>query len=428
MPVDYLITNADELVTLCKSSDAPLTGRALREFEVIRNGSIAIRGKCIVAVGTSDEVREAISGDAIVEEINASGMTVIPGFVDPHTHAVFAGSREEEFRLRLDGKSYMDISVQGGGIHRTVQDTRQASNEELIALGLSQLERVLATGTTTIEIKSGYGLSLSSELKILDVIECLDRQHPLSVVATFLGAHTYPSEYRDKHDEFISQVVHEMLPEVASRHLAKYCDVFCESGVFTPDESEKILLAARDHGLGLKIHADEMSHSGGTCLAASLKAVSVDHVNFACDEDLEALATAGTIAVLLPATPFFLLAPRYADARKIIAKGVPVALATDYNPTSSISSMPFVIFLACMKMHMHPSEALAAATINAAHAIGRADQVGSLETGKIADVVMLDVASHLDIPFNVGRNIIHTVFKNGRPVYESDGMLASSQP
>jgi imidazolonepropionase len=413
MEADLIVHDADELITLSGSSQAPLRGDGLRDLKIIQKGSIAVRDGVIVATGTTEEIKKTIAHKGGVTVLDASGKTVIPGLVDPHTHLLFAGAREDEFHLRISGLSYMEIAEQGGGILRTVKDTRKASKDELISIGLGRLDEILARGTTTVEIKSGYGLTTESEIKMLEAIKEIQNRHPVSVVATFLGAHALPGEYANTREQFITQIIEEMLPEVSREGLAEFCDIFCEKGVFTVDESRKILKAGQEVGLAPKIHADELFRSGGTQLAGELNARSADHLCFAAESDLDDILKGQTIAVLLPATPFFLMAPQYADARKIIEKGVPVALATDFNPTSSISSMIFVISLACLKMRMDPAEALAAATINAAHAINRSSEFGSLEVGKVADMVILNVPTHRDMPFYIGKDIVHTVIKKG---------------
>ena len=413
---DLLVRNAAEVVTLAGASEAPLRGTAMREIEVIAGGAVAVAGSKILAVGPAAAVEAAVQVDPDTEIIDAGGGTVVPGLVDPHTHLLFTAARVDEFYQRVAGVPYLEIARQGGGIGRTTGEMREVSHEDLMAAGRSQLELMQRQGTTTVEIKTGYGLSTESELRHLEVIAALASERGGGIVATFLGAHALPPDYRERREAYLDLVIDEMLPEVARRRLAVYCDVFCETGAFSVAESRRVLEAAIGLGLDTKVHADELAHSGGTALAAELDACSVDHLNFASREDLEKLGRGRTIAVLLPATPCFLLAPRYADGRAVIDAGVPVAVATDYNPTSSISSMLFVMFLACLNMKLDPSEALAAATINAAHAIGQADRVGSLEPGKQADLLVLDVPSHRDIAFYVGRDIVDRVLRGGRVV------------
>ena len=415
MRADFLIRGAREIVTTMGASDAPLAGDRMREVFVFPRGFVAARGGTIVAIGSETDLAHIeLASDAQV--IDAEGKVVIPGLVDPHTHLLFMGGREDEFFRRIEGESYMAIAGKGGGIKRTVSATRGASHKELCDRGFAHLALMLRQGTTTVEIKSGYGLSIEGEMAMLMAIDQLARQTSMGVVATFLGAHAVPPEYKGRADEFVDLVIDQMLPAVQKSRLATFCDVFCENGAFTVDQSRKILKAAADLGFSLKVHGDELTHSGGCRLAAELRATSVDHCNFASDADLEAMRAAGTIAVALPGTPFFLLAPRYANGRAILEAGVPLALATDYNPTSSISSMTFVMFLACLNMKLAPEEALTAATINAAHAIGLASKVGSLEVGKSADALILNVEDFRHIPFYVGRDIVDLVVKSGHAV------------
>lgn len=413
---DLLVRNAAEVVTLAGASDAPLRGAAMGDVKAVAGGAVAAAQGRIVAVGPAAAVESGIALAADAEVIDARGGTVVPGLVDPHSHLLFTAARVDEFYQRVAGVPYLEIAAQGGGIGRTTGEMRAAGFDDLLAAGRRQLDLMQRQGTTTVEIKTGYGLSLESELRHLEAISALAAERGGGLVATFLGAHALPPDYRDRRGAYLDLVVEEMLPEVARRKLAAYCDVFCETGAFTVEESRRVLQAAIALGLDTKVHADELAHSGGTALAAELDACSVDHLNFASADDLRLLARGRTIAVLLPATPCFLLAPRYADGRAVIDAGVPVALATDYNPTSSISSMLFVMFLACLHMKLDPSEALAAATINAAHAIGQAHRVGSLEPGKQADLLLLDVASHRDIAFYVGRDIVGSVLRAGRVV------------
>jgi imidazolonepropionase len=416
MEADLVIRNAREVVTTTGASSAPLSGQQMRGVTVIPNGFVAAHNGKIIAVGAEAELKGKIQLSAGARVIDAEQRVVIPGLVDPHTHLLFAGAREDEFLMRVAGESYMAIARAGGGIGRTVTETRKAGAQELMARGLKNLAMVMRQGTTTIEIKSGYGLSTATELEMLRVTRDLERQSPATIVSTFLGAHALAPEYKGRPDDFVEMVATEMLPAVKQENLAEYCDIFCEKGAFTVDQSRVVLKAAADLDFGIKIHGNELSASGGCALAAEMKAVSVDHCNFATPDELASMRAAGTIAVTLPGTPFFLLAPRYADGRMIIDTNVPLALATDYNPTSSISSMPFVMFLACRYMHLDPVEALCGATINAAHAVGLADRVGSLEPGKSADALILDVEDFRHIPFYVGRDIVDLVVKSGTPV------------
>ncbi|MEM2675973.1 MAG: imidazolonepropionase [Candidatus Bathyarchaeia archaeon] len=420
---DTLIVNASELVTLAGGKEKPRTGKQMRELGIIKNGCVAIKDGRILAVGKTPEIRKNFRAENIV---NASGKTVLPGFVDPHTHLVFAGSREDEFQMRIEGASYMEILKAGGGILKTVRETRKASMDELLGFGLSTLDVMLRYGTTTVEAKSGYGLTTKEELKILEVIKRLNQLHAVDVVPTFMGAHAIPAEYIGNPDQYVNLVIDEMIPAVAERRLAEFCDVFCEKGAFNLEQTRKILTSAKKHGLKLKVHADEMSQLGGAELAASLEAVSAEHLLFASDAGLRALAEKGVIAVLLPAAAFSLMAGRFADARKMIDYGVPVALGTDFNPSCWVENQQLVIAFACHFMRMTPAEAITAATINAAHAIGRASEVGSLEVGKKADIVILNAPNHAFLGYRFGVNLVDKVIKNGRTVVDEESAITEA--
>ena len=318
--------------------------------------------------------------------------------------------------MRSAGVSYMEIMKAGGGLYRTVRETRAASEDALIEHGRRMLAMMMRQGSTTVEVKSGYGLTTESELAMLRCIDALDSASNSSVVGMFLGAHAVPEEYAGRGDQYVSLVIEEMLPAVHESGLSRYCDIFCEDGVFTYDQSRRVMEAAAALGFELKIHGNELGHSGGVQLAIDLDALSVDHCNFLSDSEVEGLRTSGTIAVGMPGTPLFRLAPQYADSRRIVDAGIPFALATDFNPTASISSMVFVMFLACLEMKVTPVEALNASTINAAHTIGMADRVGSLEPGKAADLLIVDVDDFRHIPFNVGRDVVDLVIKDGRAI------------
>lgn len=421
--VDLLIMNASELVTLAGDNQKPRTGKQMRELSIIRNGCLAIKNGKIMAVGKTSEVRKKVKAENI---INASGKTVLPGFVDPHTHLVFAGSREDEFQMRVEGTSYMDILKAGGGILKTVRETRKASMDELLGFGLNTLDVMLQHGTTTVEAKSGYGLTTKDELKILEVIKRLNQLHAVDLVPTFMGAHTVPAEYKNNPEEYVNLVIGEMVPLVAEKGLAEFCDVFCEKGVFTLEQSRRILATAKNHGLKLKVHADEMNPLGGAELAANMEAVSAEHLLFSSEVGLKAMAEKGVIAVLLPAAAFSLMIGRYADARKMIDYGVPVALGTDFNPSCWVENQHLVIAFACYFMKMTPAEAITAATINAAHAIGRADEVGSLEVGKKADIIVLNVPNHFFLGYRFGVNLVDKVIKNGRLVVDEETSIAEA--
>jgi imidazolonepropionase len=392
----------------------------MQDLGVVEDGAVAIQGDRIALVGTTSQVL-AETGDS-ARLIDASSRVVLPGFVDPHTHLVFAGDRASEFEMRLQGASYMEIMAAGGGINSTVAVTRQASLDQIVDQSRERLDMMLAHGTTTAEAKSGYGLDTENELKMLEAIRLLDESHPVDLVPTFLGAHAVPEEYRERADDYVNLVVGEMLPALkAAGHLEGerqlFCDVFCEEGAFSVEQSRRILEKAKDLGLGLKIHTDEFKSLGGTTLAVELGATSADHLACITDEEIELLANSDTIGVLLPGTSFGLAEDHYAPARKLIDAGVAVALATDLNPgTCYCESMPFILALACRQMGMTPAEAIAASTINAAHAVGFGHEVGSLEAGKKADLLILDIPDYRHLAYRFGTNLVQTVIKAGRVI------------
>lgn len=415
MRVDLLIHNARQLLTI--ASPASKTGPAMNDLGLIEDGALAIEEGRIALVGKSKEVRAQVEAK---EELNASGRVVTPGFVDPHTHLVFAGSRVDEFEMRLKGATYLEIMAAGGGIMSTVRATRQASLEELVAQSRRRLDRMLAYGTTTAEVKTGYGLNAARELKILQAIKSLDETHPVDLVPTFLGAHAIPQEYKGRSEEYMDMVIEEMLPQAAKEGEC-FCDVFCDEGAFTLAQSRRVLEAAKAWGLGLKIHADEFKTLGGAALAAELRATSADHLICTPEEELRLLAEAETIAVLLPGTPFGLGEERYAPARRMIELGLPVALGTDLNPgTCWCESMQFVIALAARKMGMTSAEAIVASTLNAAYALGKGAEVGSLEVGKKADILILDTADYRDLAYRFGGNLVARVFKGGQSIWPKE--------
>ncbi len=415
--VDLVILNASELVTLNDGGNRPRTGTQMQSLGIIRKGGLAVKDDRIVAVGKTRDVSKSFRAENV---ISASGKTVLPGFVDPHTHLVFAGSREDEFQMRVEGASYMEILDAGGGILKTVKETRRASVDRLVEFGFKTLDVMLAHGTTTVEAKSGYGLTVRDELKILRVIRRLNQLHAVDVVPTFLGAHAVPPEYRNKPLEYVDLVAEKMMPRVAAEKLAESCDVFCEKGAFSLDQSRRILGVGKKHQLTPKVHADEMSMSGGAELAADVGAISADHLLFSSDSGVKAMAEKGVIAILLPAAAFSLMTRHYADARKMINSGIPVALGTDFNPSCWTESQQLVIAFACRYMKMKPSEAITAATINAAHAIDRANEVGSLQVGKKADIIILDVPNHKFLGYRFGVNLVDKVIKNGRLVLDME--------
>jgi len=413
--VDLIIENANELLTLRGASQKPLTRERMKEIGIIEKGSIAIDKGKIVAVGKTEGIKNKFIGE---EKFDASDKVVMPGFVDPHTHLVFAGSREDEFEKRIQGASYLEILKEGGGILKTVRETRKATREELVENCLKTLKVMLEHGTTTVEAKSGYGLTTVDEIKCLEVIRLLNERQPIDIVPTFLGAHATPPEYQNKPQEYVNVVIDEMIPAVTKHKLAEFCDVFCEKGVFNITQSRNILLNAKKHGLKPKLHADELTRTGGAELAAEVKAVSAEHLIFASDEGIRAMGKKGVIAVLLPGAAFSLMTDRYADARKMIDIGAPIALGTDYNPSCWTETIQIAIALACRQMKMTPTEAISATTINAAHAVHRANDVGSIEAGKKADIIILNIPNHRFLGYRFGVNLVDKVFKEGRFVVD----------
>lgn len=411
MTADLLIHDAD-LVATC-AGPGPRAGAAQNDISSIARGSVAGFEGRIVAVGPADECDRVVTLTPTAQVIDARGCTIIPGLIDPHTHLVFGGDRREELRRRLGGATYAEIAADGGGIVRTVAATRAASGHELIEGGRTRLAEMLAFGTTTAEAKSGYGLDLETELRILRAIRTLAAAQPVELTATFMGAHEVPVEYRGRRANYVRHVIDDMIPAVAREGLAEWCDVFCETGVFTPEESQAILEAGARHGLKPRIHADELALSGGAAVAAAVGARSADHLIFVDEPHARRLAERGVVATLLPAAAFFLKLGRFAPARMLIDQGVAVALATDLNPGGGFTtSMPFVMSLACFGMNMTLEEALVASTINAAASIDRADTIGSLEPGKQLDAVIVQGA--LADLIRVGAPVIRQVVKRGR--------------
>jgi imidazolonepropionase len=391
----------------------------MRDLGIIRQGALAVRRGKIVWVGPSGDLLTSVRPMAFSRLIDAYGKTVMPGLVDPHTHLVFGGTRETEFATRIQGRTYLEIAAAGGGIHATVAATRKASKQELKASARRSLDRMLALGTTTVEAKSGYGLDVPTELKMLEVIRELNEEGPTTVIPTFMGAHEIPPEFRQNPNAYVDLVITRMIPEVSARKLSRFCDVFCETGVFSVEQSERILRAAQTAGLEPRVHADELTDLGGAALAARMKARTADHLLFASDDGLRQMAAGGVMAVLLPGSAYFLHLQRYARARDMIAAGIPVALATDFNPGSCMTeSMPLIMNMACTQMRMLPAEAITAATINAAWAVGEEDCAGSLEVGKQADLLVLDAGSHEHLCYHFGVNLVEVVVKNGKVVVE----------
>jgi imidazolonepropionase len=425
--VTILIKNANEVITLKSNAQGPRTKEQMQEIAVIENGSVLIEEERIVAVGAYEQL-EADFPELIkkAETIDATGKIVMPGLVDCHTHLVHGGTREQEFNMRLNGSTYMEIMNAGGGIHATTKRTRETSFDELYEKTMQHLDVFLKHGVTTIEAKSGYGLDWETEKKQLEVAKELQATHNIDVISTFMGAHAVPRDYKGREDEFVDVVIHDMLPKVAELELAEFNDVFCEKGVFTPEQSQRILEAGKALGLTPKIHADEIEPYQGAELAAEVGAISAEHLLVASDEGIRKMAEAGTIAVLLPGTAFFLRAP-FARGRLMIDEGVPVAISTDFNPGSSPTmSLPFIMNLACMHMGMTLEEVLTATTINAAYALNRGEQIGSLEAHKKADVLILDVENYKQLQYFYGMNHTHTVIKNGEVVVQN-GILLKDQ-
>jgi len=407
------IVNCSQVVTLAGPAH-PRVGPEMRELGIIDDGGLIVREGRIEQVGTATQIKAAIDANTVV--IDAGGCVVLPGFVDAHTHPVFAGTRAAEFEQRSLGATYQEIAARGGGIQSTVNQTRAASLDDLVATGRRYAKWFLRGGTTTVEAKSGYGLSLEDEIKILRAIKQLDEETPLRYVPTFLGAHTIPKEYAARRDEYISLIVDEMLPQVAREKLAEFADVFCEQNVFTTDESWKILSAARCHGLGLRIHADQLSLSGGARLAAELGTITADHLEHTDADGIAALKSAGVQPVLLPGSVYALGSSRYPAAREMIDAGLAVVLATDFNPGSSPTpAMPMILSLAATHMKMTPAESITAATINAAYSLNRGAELGSLEPGKIADFVIHDCDDYRELAYFFGIEHAYEVYLSGEP-------------
>lgn len=410
---DFVIRHARQVLTC--AGPAPRRGAAQRVASSISDGVVASRAGRIVFTGSETEFQGSVQATADAVIVDAGGGTVVPGFVDPHTHVIYAGDRREELRRRLAGATYAEIAAAGGGILSTVRATREATEEELIESARPRLAEMLRCGTTTAEAKSGYGLETAAELKMLRAIRHLAGSQPIDLVATFLGAHEIPREYRDRRQAYLDLLTGEMIPAVAGESLAAWCDVFCETGVYTPGESRAILEAGARAGLRPRIHADELAASGGSDVAADVGARSADHLLFVQPTSADRMAEAGVVATLLPAAAFYLKLGRFAPARMLIERGVAVALATDLNPGGGFTpSMPFVITLACFGMGMTLEEALVGATINAAYSLGRDGDLGSLEPGKLMDAVI--VAGEAVDLIRVGAPAITRVVKNGRVV------------
>ncbi|WP_435362074.1 imidazolonepropionase [Haloarchaeobius sp. DFWS5] len=383
-------------------------------IETIEDAAIAVADGEVVAVGPTDEITREHPPENAADSLDASGNAVVPGFVDPHTHALFAGDRSDEFEAKLRGKTYQEILADGGGILKSVRAVREASEDELVSNLLGHLDTMLAHGTTTVEVKSGYGLDTETELRMLAATGRADEQHPVDVVPTFMGAHAVP-QGRDA-DDYVDEVCEEQIPAAAEQGIATFCDVFCEEGVFSVEQSRRVLKVGREHGMTPKVHAEELAHIGGTKLAAELGATSADHLLHSTEEDVDALVEADVIPVLLPGTAFGLGA-EYADARGMLDQGAPVAIATDFNPNCHSHSMGFAQSLACVGMRMTPAEALRASTTNAAAALDLGARTGTLRERAPADFAVVDAPSFRHVPYQYGTNLVETVVKAGERVH-----------
>lgn len=406
-----LITNCSQLVTLGGPA-RPRVGAEMKDLGIVNDGAILVEDRRFASVGTRSEIEPAASVGTQV--VDAGGRVVMPGFVDAHTHLVFAGNRADEFEMRCEGMTYQQIAERGGGIRSTVRKTRAATEDDLVAAGQKHARWFLQGGTTTVEAKSGYGLTVEDELKLLRAVRCVSETTPLRCVPTFLGAHEIPDEYKSQPDGYVELVVNEMLPCVSAGGLAEYCDIFCEAKVFTVAQAERVLTAAKRHGLGLRVHADQFTSSGAVELAAKLGAKTVDHLEQTTAESIAVMTEAGVQPVLLPGSVYAIGSQKYAPARAMIEAGLPVVIATDFNPGSSpTSSMTMILSLACTQMKMTPAEAITAATINAAWSLNRGYRIGSLEAGKSADFVIHDADDYRELAYFFGGHRPHAVFASG---------------
>jgi len=416
-----LITGASQLVTL--RGGGPRRGNSLSKIGVEKDGAVLVREGKIVAVGPRTQVERRTEAKSAAK-LDVDGRVVLPGFVDSHTHLIHAASRVEEYELKIQGASYEEIARKGGGILNSMKKLRAATKEALKCRAAAALGEFAAHGTTTMEAKSGYGLDVASELKILTLHRELNQEQPLEIVSTFLGAHVVPAEFRGKTDgaeKYLELLMEKLLPEVVVGDLAEYCDVFCDRGAFTVGQSNRLLAKAKEHGLAPRLHAEQLSRTGATQLAVELNAASCDHLEQVNDTDIRALGTSKTVATLLPGCDFHLGLKQYAPARKLIEAGAIVALATDYNPgTSPTVSMPMVLSLACDQLRMTPAEAVAAATINGAVALGREKKIGSLEEGKQADLAVYEVEDYREIPYYFGMNLCWMTMKSGEIIWMRD--------
>jgi len=426
LEADLILEHAAELAT--PVGPAPRTGPSLSDLKRIQDGAVAIAGDRLVFVGASGDLSSRVRLKRGGRRVDVSGKTLLPGFVDPHTHLPFSGTRADEFAMRLAGRSYEEIAAGGGGILSTVDAVRSAGIQEMGRACVRRLDTMLEWGTTTCEAKSGYGLSLEAELKQLRVLREAASVHPVEIVPTFLGAHTIPREYRARRGDYVRALIEEMLPRVAEERLAEFCDVFCETIAFTRAEAEAILRAGKRHGLRPRLHADQISAGGGAELAAQVGAASADHLEFVSDAGIEAMAQAGVTAILLPGADFFLRSKHHPPARRLVEAHVPVALATDLNPgTCPTEAMPPMLLLACLDLGLGIEEALTAATLNAAHSLGLSDRLGSLEEGKQADIQVLDIPDATHLVYHFGVNHVLAVIKRGIIVHERTGVAHHRQ-
>lgn len=424
---DLVVTNCNQLIT-CKGP-IPKRKEALQDIGCITDATIASLNGTIIFIGTEKEYHNEVSLNKNGVQIDGKGKIGLPGFVDSHTHLPFAGSREDEFLLRLKGFTYLQLAAKGLGIQTTVKATRQASSQELLSLCLSRLDSMLLHGTTTAEAKSGYGLNTKDELKQLKVIKEANRMHPIDLASTFLGAHEIPMEYKSNKSEYIELIIREMLPKIKRQNLAEFFDIFCEKGVYSVDDTRKLIEAAQKSGLKIKIHTDEFSALGGAELAAEVNATSAEHLIAITQDGMTALSESSTAAILLPGVSFFLMLDKTAPARRLIDLGTIVALATDFNPGSSMTeSMFFILQLAVFTLKMGVEEAINATTANAAYAISRQNIVGSLELGKKMDLLLCDVPNYAYLGYHMGINPITHVIKNGKIVVKNGQRIINSAP
>jgi imidazolonepropionase len=415
---DLIVAGCDQLLT-CRGP-APKRKDSLKELGLIENGSIASKNGKIVFVGSEKELKRKVTKMPGCIQINGKGYTCLPGLVDSHTHLPFAGSREQEFLLRIEGATYLELAEKGMGIQSTVQKTREASKNEILSLCLKRLDTMLLHGTTTAEAKSGYGLNLKDEIKQLEVLKQADKSHPVDIISTFMGAHEVPKEYQNKKNEYIKILTQKIIPEVKKKNLAEFFDVFCEQGVYSIQETKTLIRAAKKEGFKIKIHADEFTSLGGAQLAAEEKATSAEHLIAINENGIQKISKSSSAAVLLPGVPFFLMQNKRAPARSLIDSGAAVALATDFNPGSSMTeSLFFIMQLGVYTMNMSVEEAINAVTLNAAYAVDRQKQVGSLEEGKKMDLILCEAPNYPYLVYHFGVNPVTHVIKNGKVVVKN---------